>query len=79
MSTYPPSDDRLRHLIAQEINVSVDRWKLAWWIAGGIVKDSAIRAELHRISDAHAAGEPCGDRHCTHCWSAMTAETGGAQ
>lgn len=48
--TYPPPDDRLRHLIAQEINLSVDTWKLAFWIADGIVKNPEIRVELERIA-----------------------------
>jgi hypothetical protein len=68
--TYPPTDDRLKHLLAQEINLSVDTWKLAFWIADGIVKCPEIRAELARIADAHTAGTPCGDRHCEDCRSA---------
>lgn len=68
--TYPPADDRLRHLLAQEINLSVDSWKLAFWIAGNIIKDSEIRAEFRRIEAAHADGEPCGDRHCDACFAA---------
>ncbi|MFJ2676355.1 hypothetical protein [Streptomyces sp. NPDC087525] len=71
--TYPPADDRLRQLLAQEINLSVDTWKLAAWIADGIVKSPEIRAELERIGTAHAAGEPCGDRHCQPCWDARLA------
>ena len=67
---YPPADDRLRQLLAQEINTSVDTWKLALWIADGIVKSPEIRAELDRIAAAHAAGEPCGDRHCERCFTA---------
>ncbi|MFF5445440.1 hypothetical protein [Streptomyces sp. NPDC012888] len=68
--SYPPADDRLRQLLAQEINLSVDTWKLALWIADGIVKNPDIRAELDRIADAHHAGQPCGDRHCGHCFAA---------
>ncbi|MFD9564418.1 hypothetical protein [Streptomyces sp. NPDC059994] len=70
MTTYPPVDDRLRHLLAQEINTSVDSWKLAFWIAGNIIKSPEIRAEFRRIETAHAAGEPCGDRHCDACFVA---------
>lgn len=70
MNAYPPADDRLKHLLAQEINLSVDTWKLAFWIADGIVKSPEIRAELERIASAHTAGQPCGDRHCQHCWTA---------
>lgn len=69
--TYPPADDRLKHLLAQEINLSVDTWKLAFWIADGIVKSPEIRAELERIAAAHAAGQPCGDRQCELCWTAQ--------
>lgn len=65
---YPPADDRLRQLLAQEINLSVDTWKLALWIADGIVKNPEIGAELARIAAAHQAGQPCGDRHCGHCF-----------
>lgn len=68
--TYPPADDRLRHLLAQEINLSVDTWKLAFWIADGIVKSPEIRTELERIATAHAAEQPCGDRNCQSCWNA---------
>ena len=71
--TYPPADDRLKHLLAQEINLSVDTWKLALWIADGIVKSPEIRTELERIAAAHARREPCGDRHCQHCWTARFA------
>ncbi|MFE9845817.1 hypothetical protein [Streptomyces goshikiensis] len=71
--TYPPPDDRLRHLLAQQINLSVDTWKLAWWIADGIVKDPAIRAELARIAAAHRKGQHCGDRHCVRCFEAAVA------
>jgi hypothetical protein len=74
--TYPPADDRLRHLLAQEINCSVDTWKLAWSIAGDIVKGPAIRAELDRIARAHNHGQPCGDRHCPHCFDAALTEAG---
>ncbi|MEV7654604.1 hypothetical protein AB0O39_10580 [Streptomyces anulatus] len=70
MSVYPPVDDRLKRLLAQEINCSVDTFKLALWIADGIVKSPEIRAELERIATAHHAGQPCGDRHCAHCWNA---------
>ncbi|MFG2976259.1 hypothetical protein ACGFYY_25165 [Streptomyces sp. NPDC048331] len=66
--TYPPPDDRLRHLLAQEINLSVDTWKLAFWIADGIVKNPEIRAELDRQTEAHHGGKPCGDRHCARCF-----------
>lgn len=68
--THPPADDRLKHLLAQEINLSVDTWKLAFWIADGIVNNPAIRTELDRIATAHQAGQPCGDRHCAHCFGA---------
>lgn len=70
---YPPADDRLKHLLAQEINLSVDTWKLAFWIADGIVKSPEIRAELERIAAAHSAGKPCGDRHCAKCFEAQLA------
>jgi len=73
--TYPPADDRLKHLLAQEINLSVDTWKLAFWIADGIVKSPEIRAELERIASAHAAKQPCGDRHCQRCWDARLTAT----
>ncbi|MFF2228987.1 hypothetical protein ACFVV7_37375 [Streptomyces globisporus] len=76
-ATYPPADDRLKHLLAQEINLSVDTWKLAFWIADGIVKSPEIRAELERIADAHHTGQPCGDRHCAHCFEAQTAPAAG--
>jgi hypothetical protein len=76
--TYPPADNRLMHLLAQEINLSVDTWKLAYWIAQGIVKSPEIRAELERIAVAHSTGQPCGDRNCHHCWDArLTAPTPG--
>ena len=71
--TYPPADDRLRHLLAQRINCHVDTWKLAFFIAGAVVDDPEIRAELDRIGAAHAAGEPCGDRNCRACFTAATA------
>lgn len=74
MSDYPPADDRLEHLLAQEINLSVGTWKLAFWIADGIVKDPAIRAELERIGAAHSKGQPCGDRHCARCFTAAFAK-----
>ncbi|WP_394436204.1 hypothetical protein [Streptomyces sp. SGAir0957] len=70
--TYPPADDRLRHLLAQEINCNVDTWKLAFSIADAIVNDPEIRTELDRIGAAHAAGEPCGDRNCEACFTAAT-------
>ncbi|WP_329309359.1 hypothetical protein [Streptomyces microflavus] len=73
MSVYPPADDRLKHLLAQEINTSVGTWKLAFWIADGIVKSPEIRAELERIANAHHAVQPCGDRHCARCFEAQTA------
>jgi hypothetical protein len=73
--TYPPADDRLRHLLAQEINCHVDTWKLAFFIAGAIVNDPEIRAELDRIAAAHAAAEPCGDRNCAACFKAATHPT----
>ncbi|GAA1779487.1 MULTISPECIES: hypothetical protein [Actinomycetes] len=69
MPEYPPPDDRLKHLLAQEINLSVDTWKLAFWIADGIVKNPEIRAELDRIAAAHHAGQHCGDRHCARCFA----------
>jgi hypothetical protein len=73
--TYPPHDDRLRHLIAQEINPHVASWKLAFFIANGIVTSREVRGELKRIAEAHAAAEHCGDRNCEHCWTAsVTAE-----
>jgi hypothetical protein len=68
--TYPPADDRLRHLIAQEINPHVASWKLAFFIADGIVTSREVRGELKRIAEAHAAAEHCGDRNCEHCWTA---------
>jgi hypothetical protein len=67
---YPPADDRLRHLLAQEINTSVDTWKLAFWIAGNIAKSPEIRREMARILSAHTLGRPCGDRNCGHCYDA---------
>ncbi|MFH9765126.1 hypothetical protein ACH4N4_30665 [Streptomyces microflavus] len=73
MSVYPPADDRLKHLLAQEINTNVGTWKLAFWIADGIVKSPEIRAELERIAAAHHAGQPCEDRNCAHCFEAQTA------
>jgi len=74
MDQYPPADDRLKHLLAQEINLHVDTWKLAFFIADGIVKDPIIRAELERIAAAHQAGQPCGDRHCKRCFEAQLAK-----
>ncbi|KQX27504.1 hypothetical protein ASD97_24695 [Streptomyces sp. Root63] len=73
MSVYPPADDRLKHLLAQEINCSVDTFKLALWIADGIVKSPEILAELERIAAAHHGGQPCGDRHCARCFEAQLA------
>jgi hypothetical protein len=70
---YPPADDRLRHLLAHEINTSVDTWSLAMHVADAIVKSPEIRAEMERIAAAHAAHQPCGDRHCQHCWDARLA------
>lgn len=74
--SYPPADDRLTHLIAQEINPSVDSWQLAFWIAQNVTKSPAVQTELQRMSDAHAAGQHCGDRNCEACWTATL--TGGA-
>lgn len=71
--SYPPADDRLKHLLAQEINLSVNTWKLALWIADGIVKNPEIRTELERIAGAHHKGQPCGDRHCERCFKAQLA------
>lgn len=68
--TYPPADDRLKHLLAQEVNLSVETWKLAAWIADGIAKNPEIRAEMERIATAHHSGQPCGDRHCARCFEA---------
>ncbi|WP_394436198.1 hypothetical protein [Streptomyces sp. SGAir0957] len=76
MSDYPPRDDRLRHLIAQEINPHVTSWKLAFFIADGIVTSREVRGELKRIAEAHTAGEHCGDRNCEHCWNAQISEPG---
>jgi hypothetical protein len=78
--TYPPHDDRLRHLIAQEINPHVASWKLAFFIADGIVTSREVRGELKRIAEAHAAAEHCGDRNCEHCWtvSVTTADPAAA-
>lgn len=73
MTEYPPADDRLRHLIAQEINPNLDSWKFAFWLATNIVNSPTIRAELRRIETVHAAGEPCGDRNCTACFAACLA------
>ncbi|MCX4232082.1 hypothetical protein [Streptomyces ortus] len=70
MNAYPPVDDRLRHLLAQEINTRVDTWKLAFLIADDIVKSPEIRRELARIVSAHTLGKPCGDRNCQHCFDA---------
>lgn len=72
---YPPADDRLRHLFAQRINCHVDTWKHAFFIAGAIVDDPEIRAELDRTAAAHAAGESCGDRNCRACFTAATGST----
>ncbi|WP_199552653.1 hypothetical protein [Streptomyces sp. N35] len=65
--TYPPPDDRLRHLLAQHINSRVTSWNLAFAIAGDLVHAPEVRAELDRIATAHSAGQPCGDRTCTPC------------
>lgn len=70
--SYPPADDRLRHLLAQRINCHVDTWKLAFFIAGAIVDDSDVRDEIERIGAAHARGQHCGDRHCPVCFKAVT-------
>jgi len=79
MSAYPPADDRLRHLIAQELNLSVDTWKFAFWLATNIVNNPEVRKELQRVEAAHAAGDPCGDRNCRPCWDArLTTANGGA-
>ncbi|WP_030169069.1 hypothetical protein [Streptomyces sp. NRRL S-813] len=69
MSTYPPADDRLRHLIAQRINCHVDTWKLAFFIADAIRDDSDVCREIDRIGAAHAVGQPCGDRNCRSCFT----------
>lgn len=71
--SYPPADDRLRHLLAQEINTRVDAWKLAFLIADDLVKSPEIRRELARIVSAHTTGRPCGDRNCPHCFAAQLA------
>lgn len=71
--SYPPPDDRLRHLLAQRINPHVDSWKLAFFIAGCVVDDAEIRSELDRIAAAHAGGQPCGDRNCAACFAARLA------
>lgn len=68
--TYPPADDRLTHLIAQEINCHVDTWKLAFFIAQTVVASPEVQAELRRIATAHASGKPCGDRNCEPCFTA---------
>ncbi|MFG3046303.1 hypothetical protein ACGFZR_15405 [Streptomyces sp. NPDC048241] len=69
--SYPPTDDRLRHLLAQQINCYVDTWKLAFFIAGGLVDDPAIRREIDRIGAAHASAQPCQDRNCQACFEAQ--------
>ena len=71
--SYPPADDRLRHWLAQRINCHVDTWKLAFFIAGAIVDDPQIQAELARIAATHNAGQPCGDRNCRSCFTAQFA------
>lgn len=71
--SYPPADDRLRHLLAQRINCHVATWKLAFFIAGAVIDDPAIRAEMDRIAAAHAAGQPCGDRNCAACFNTQLA------
>jgi hypothetical protein len=73
MTDYPPADDRLRHLLAQEINTRIDTWKLAFVIAGLIVDSPEVRAEVDRIGAAHAAGQPCGDRNCPRCFGTQLA------
>lgn len=70
---YPPADDRLTHLVAQEINPLVGSWRQAFWLAQAVVKSPHVQAEIRRIAAAHAAGEPCGDRNCEACWAATTA------
>ncbi len=57
-----PADDRLRLMLAARINCHVDTWRLALFIAGAIVADPAIRAEIDRIGAAHAAGQPRANR-----------------
>lgn len=73
--TYPPTNDRLTHLIAQELNTSVGTWKFAFWLAQNIVKDPSVQAELQRISQAHTAGQPCSDQNCAACFGAATDPT----
>ncbi|MFD8805609.1 hypothetical protein [Streptomyces sp. NPDC059597] len=70
--SYPPPDDRLRHLLAQQINCHVDTWKLAFFIAGAIADNPEIRAEIDRIGAAHNTGQHCGDRNCQACFEATT-------
>lgn len=77
--SYPPADDRLRHLLAQRINCHVDTWKLAFFIAGAIVDDPEIRSELNRTAAAHAADLPCGDRNCRACFDAQLTNTGSQE
>lgn len=79
MSTYPPPDDRLTHLIAQEINCNVESWKLALFIARGVTESPEVQAELRRIEQAHADGEPCGDRNCRSCWNASLVGSRGGE
>ncbi|GAA2803388.1 hypothetical protein [Streptomyces showdoensis] len=71
MTDYPPADDRLRHLLAQEINTRVETWKLAFAIATDIVHSPDVRAELDRIAAAHSAGQPCSDLNCPRCFEAQ--------
>jgi hypothetical protein len=68
--SYPPADDRLRHILAQRINCYVATWKLAFFIAGDLVDAPSVRAELERIAASHAAREHCGDRNCRACFTA---------
>ncbi|MFI7315177.1 hypothetical protein [Streptomyces hygroscopicus] len=72
---YPPADDRLAHLIAQEINPHVESWAFAFWLAQGVARSPEVQAELVRIGRAHASGQPCGDRNCAACFTAQTTAT----
>lgn len=74
MSLTPPSDNRLAHLIAQQLNVHLD-WHLALLLAEEAVRSPTVQAEVQRIGQAHADAEPCGDRHCTTCWAAHFARS----
>jgi hypothetical protein len=71
VSTYPPSDNRLAHLIAQELNTRLESWRVALFLAEEVVKAPEVQAELRRMNAAHAASQPCGDRNCTQCWQAL--------